>query len=240
MIRSAELGTGGMILSRTDAVSMVSEDLSISLDKVTVDYVFKNTDRQGRRSARRLPDARHRRHNLRQALHTGRPVGQFPRFRGERRRQAGQARARAEGVRARHRRQASCSRPTTCPSIRSRNRCSRRWKRLPEADCAGLDQPRPDLHRHYDDGAGWKDVRTPLWSLKSTYWWNSTFPAGKEVKVSHRYKPSVGGTSGLTFFYDNKFQRLTTRTTSALLHRRRVREGGARKRPRRARKAIRC
>jgi hypothetical protein len=27
----------------------------------------------------------------------------------------------------------------------------------------------------YDDGAGWKDVRTPLWSLKSTYWWNSTF-----------------------------------------------------------------
>jgi hypothetical protein len=30
-------------------------------------------------------------------------------------------------------------------------------------------------------------------------------PAGKEVKVSHRYKPSVGGTAGLTFFYDNKF-----------------------------------
>ena len=57
----------------------------------------------------------------------------------------------------------------------------------------------------YDDGSGWKYVRTPLWSLKSTYWWNSTFPAGKEVKVSHRYKPSIGGTSGLTFFYDNKF-----------------------------------
>ena len=38
-----ELGTGGIILSRTDAVQMVSENLSIGLDKVTVDYVFKNS-----------------------------------------------------------------------------------------------------------------------------------------------------------------------------------------------------
>nr|AIA12195.1 protein of unknown function (DUF4424) [uncultured bacterium] len=56
----------------------------------------------------------------------------------------------------------------------------------------------------YDDGAGWKKVRTPLWTLKSTYWWKSSFPANKEVKVSHRYKPSVGGTSGLNFFLDGK------------------------------------
>ena len=52
----------------------------------------------------------------------------------------------------------------------------------------------------YDDGAGWKNVRTPLWTLKSTYWWKSKFPAGKDVKVSHRYKPSVGGTAGLNFY----------------------------------------
>jgi hypothetical protein len=57
----------------------------------------------------------------------------------------------------------------------------------------------------YDDGAGWKKVRTPLWTLKSTYWWTSSFPAGKEVKVSHRYRPSVGGSSGLTFFLDDEF-----------------------------------
>ena len=41
-----ELGTGGIILSRTDAVSMVSEDLYVGLDKVTVDYVFKNSTDQ--------------------------------------------------------------------------------------------------------------------------------------------------------------------------------------------------
>ena len=38
----AELGTGGLILSRTDAVSMLSENLSISPSKVDVDYVFRN------------------------------------------------------------------------------------------------------------------------------------------------------------------------------------------------------
>src|SRR5215470_9413815 len=38
----AELGTGGIIVSHTDAVSMLSENLSISLEKVSVDYVFKN------------------------------------------------------------------------------------------------------------------------------------------------------------------------------------------------------
>src|SRR6185369_12469558 len=38
----SELGTGGLILSRTDAVRMQSEKLAISTDEVTVDYVFKN------------------------------------------------------------------------------------------------------------------------------------------------------------------------------------------------------
>jgi hypothetical protein len=55
-----------------------------------------------------------------------------------------------------------------------------------------------------DDGTGMKDYRTPLWSLKSVYWWRTTFPAGKEVKVEHRYKPSVGGTVGISFLEEGK------------------------------------
>jgi hypothetical protein len=58
----------------------------------------------------------------------------------------------------------------------------------------------------YDDGSGWKTERVPFWTLRSTYWWRMTFPAGKDVHVSHRYRPSVGGTAGLSFFYDGKFQ----------------------------------
>jgi hypothetical protein len=43
----------------------------------------------------------------------------------------------------------------------------------------------------------------PGWLLKSTYWWVGHFPAGKDVRVSHRYKPSVGGTVGLNFDPDD-------------------------------------
>ena len=54
-------------------------------------------------------------------------------------------------------------------------------------------------------GQGWQRVRSPFWKLKTTYWWRMTFPAGKPVKVTHQYKPSVGATAGLTFFYDGAF-----------------------------------
>jgi hypothetical protein len=54
--------------------------------------------------------------------------------------------------------------------------------------------------------SGNSTVYTPFWQLRSTYWWRATFPAHKDVHVSHRYKPSVGGTSSVSFYYDGKFQ----------------------------------
>lgn len=32
----------------------------------------------------------------------------------------------------------------------------------------------------------------PLWTLKTTYYWQQTFPAGQQVTIFHRYAPSVG------------------------------------------------
>jgi len=32
----------------------------------------------------------------------------------------------------------------------------------------------------------------PRWTLKTTYYWEQTFPAGQEVTITHRYAPSVG------------------------------------------------
>lgn len=51
----------------------------------------------------------------------------------------------------------------------------------------------------YDDGSGSKTDYVPVWKLKTTYWWRTTFPAGRDVKVAHRYSPSVGMTAGLNF-----------------------------------------
>lgn len=33
----------------------------------------------------------------------------------------------------------------------------------------------------------------PAWSLKTTYFWEQTFPKGKEVAIEHRYRPLAGG-----------------------------------------------
>lgn len=39
----------------------------------------------------------------------------------------------------------------------------------------------------------------PAWTLKTTFWWDQVFPAGRELTVSHTYKPVVGATAGLRF-----------------------------------------
>lgn len=44
----------------------------------------------------------------------------------------------------------------------------------------------------------------PVWELESIFWWETTFPAGKDVEVEHRYRPSVGGSAGLVFMWDGK------------------------------------
>ncbi|NJL08260.1 MAG: DUF4424 domain-containing protein [Methylacidiphilales bacterium] len=39
----------------------------------------------------------------------------------------------------------------------------------------------------------------PAWRMRTTFWWQQTFPAGQEIQVSHTYKPVVGATAGLSF-----------------------------------------
>jgi hypothetical protein len=44
----------------------------------------------------------------------------------------------------------------------------------------------------YSVGAGMRKQLSPRWTLRTTYYWEQAFPAGKEVAVEHSYKPSVG------------------------------------------------
>jgi hypothetical protein len=58
----------------------------------------------------------------------------------------------------------------------------------------------------FDDGDGWEKHYWPFWTYRATYTWEATFPAGEKVVVEHRYKPSVGGTAGISFLsepYEN-------------------------------------
>ena len=51
----------------------------------------------------------------------------------------------------------------------------------------------------FDAGEGWEKHYWPAWTYKATYTWEGDFPAGEVVTVEHRYKPSVGGTVGVSF-----------------------------------------
>jgi hypothetical protein len=51
----------------------------------------------------------------------------------------------------------------------------------------------------FDQGQGMERHFWPNWTYKATYTWEGDFPAGETVTVVHRYKPSVGGTVGVSF-----------------------------------------
>ncbi|QYO75381.1 DUF4424 domain-containing protein [Devosia salina] len=51
----------------------------------------------------------------------------------------------------------------------------------------------------FDAGEGWETHHWPFWTYRATYTWEATFPARERVVVEHRYKPSVGGTTGVSF-----------------------------------------
>ncbi|AYG58310.1 DUF4424 domain-containing protein [Rhizobium jaguaris] len=65
----------------------------------------------------------------------------------------------------------------------------------------------------YDnDGQGMKHHPTPMWTLHTTYWWRTKFPAKTKISVQHRYKPSVGGTVAITFAGDDDYKREQLKT----------------------------
>ena len=53
-----------------------------------------------------------------------------------------------------------------------------------------------DLAMAYDDGEPSVSHLQPTWTLKTTYYWTQTFPAGQTLAVHHEYTPSVGSSAG--------------------------------------------
>jgi hypothetical protein len=56
------------------------------------------------------------------------------------------------------------------------------------------------LVRRGDPGPG--AFILPNWTLKTAYYWEQTFPARREIAVEHSYRPSVGGELGVGLHYD--------------------------------------
>ena len=189
---SAEKAAGGLVLRQSAEIDMVSEDLFISAAQVRVRYLFRN------RSARPvstivafpMPD-RDLAYEMESEVaypadfHTfvdGRPV----RMQVERR-------AMAHGVDQ----SALLARlhiPIVPAGERTASDIADAIARLPRAEQARL--ARLGLIDAVSFSAP-NGQAVPSWTVRETWYWRQTFPAGRNLRVEHRYTPGVGGTAGV-------------------------------------------
>jgi hypothetical protein len=188
---TAELATGGLIFTKSKEIEMRSEDLFISMKKIRVQYKFYNHSNSDvvKQVAFPMPDLTfgpddniavpiEGRENFLGFTTTvnNRPVA----ARVERK-------ALLDGVD-----KTDVLRKLIvplAPSLNQKTNLSQKtWDQLVRLRLIE-DTPRSEGHIE------------PRWTLKTTYYWQQTFPTRQEVTISHRYLPSVGGTVPLEASY---------------------------------------
>ena len=193
---SAELATGGLVLTKNPAIEMRSEDLFISTKAVRVRYVFANTSAKDVTIlvAFPMPDVTieglddnivvpsQSPTNLLGFVTTvdGQPVQAQVEQKALKNGVDITAYLKGLGI-------------PLAPHLRSTND---RLDKLPKAVQDALVARTLAIPDDYDDGHGMEHHLSATWTLKTTYYWRQTFPAGRSINVEHNYTPSVGGTAG--------------------------------------------
>lgn len=184
---SAVLGVGGLVLARSDAIAMVSEDLTISREKVSVRYTFRNeTDRDIRTIvAFPVPELSAASFDLDINIpfhdRGANFVGFETRVNGTSVKTSVEQRALAAGID-----HTKLLKAHGIPLAHFTDAAMEKLKTLPKDVVANLQKL--GLVRNGDDVA-------PAWTLKATFYWEQTFPAKADVEIAHSYTPVVGGTA---------------------------------------------
>ena len=193
---SAQLATGGLVLTKTDAIEMRSEDLSISDKLVHVHYVFANTSGRDVTElvAFPLPDITVEGVDDNISVPTESPTN-FLGFQtvvnGQRVNAQVEQKVFKNGVD-----ETALLRSLGVPLAPYLQSTDDALTRLPPAAQKQLTSLGMAYDDTYDAGKGLEHHLTATWTLKTTYYWQQTFPAGKAVVVDHTYQPSVGGSAG--------------------------------------------
>lgn len=194
----AQLGTGGLVFITNQSISMESEDLSISPDKVRVVYQFRNSsdEDQDVLVAFPLPDITGS-GDFNVAIPSQESDNLFgftTSFDGEPVESTLHQYAYAVGID-----QTALLEELGVPFAPFGEATVAALNALSDADKQTLMHLGMVFPYEYDDGSGWKTDYTPAWTLKSTYSWEAKFRAGATAEVVHEYAPSVGGTVAVTF-----------------------------------------
>lgn len=196
---SAELKSGGLVLTKDPAIEMRSEDLYISAKQVRVRYRFANTSPrpvtilvafplpditiEGEDDNISVPTEDPRNFLAFSTTVDGRPVQAQVEQKVFAKGVDQTAYLRGLGV-------------PLAPHLQSTNKI---LDALPKAKRDEILRLGLGQIMEYDAGKGWERHLYATWTLKTTYWWRQTFPAGREVAVEHRYRPSVGETAGTSW-----------------------------------------
>jgi hypothetical protein len=187
---TAEHAAGGLVLTRTADIDMVSEDLFVSAAEVRVRYVFRNRSSKPVRTvvAFPMPD---RDLNEEREMDVAYPSGFETRVDG-----------RAVAMRVERKAMLGVLDRTALLSALGLavDADSEALGRLKPADkeklvrlgLAALDQ---------SSGEGSPTFLEPIWSVRESWFWEQLFPAGRDLVVEHRYVPGTGGSVDAALAY---------------------------------------
>ncbi|HVM99822.1 MAG TPA: DUF4424 domain-containing protein [Caulobacteraceae bacterium] len=194
---TAELAAGGLVLTKNAAIEMRAEDLFISGKQIRVRYRFANTSASDQTVtvAFPMPDITTEGVDDMLSIPTqsptnilgfttlvdGRPVAAQVEQRAVKNGVDQTAYLKSLGI-------------PLAPHLASTNK---RLDSLPRKTRDALVARGLAVIDEYGDSeTDMKKHWEATWTLKTTYFWRQTFPAGREISVEHRYTPSVGASAG--------------------------------------------
>ena len=192
---SAELAAGGLLFVGNDDIEMRAEHLFISADQVRVRYRFFNKAAKDVTVlvAFPLPEVRVSEQDQNIALPTQDPVNILDfatQVDGKPVATSVEQRVTSVGLdRTQYLRGLGIP---LAPHLEATGQALDRlppekWQELVRLGLAEIEE--------YDAGEGMKKHLAARWGLGTTFYWEQTFPAGRETLIEHRYKPSVGGSA---------------------------------------------
>jgi len=188
----AESTAGGLVLKQTDDIDMVSEDLYLSADQVRVRYVFRNRRPRDVRVtvAFPMPD---RDLDLLRYEGANDPADFATRVDGRDVAMRVERRAFARGVD-----QTALLERVRLPLLPGdlATEVSAAADRLTASQRDQLVTLGLLEANDHDLGEGMRNYWEPIWTVKETWYWDQTFPAGRDLVVEHRYTPGVGMSLG--------------------------------------------
>ncbi len=190
---SAELSTGGLVLTANGDIEMRSEDLYVSPAQIRVNYVFYNpTDRDVTTLvAFPMPDIVVDGPDAIITVPTQDPVNLFgfiAKINGDPVSTHVEQKALAGG-----KDRTEVLRRLEVPLAPHLATTQTAIDALPAAAKKELKDLGMVETSEYDAGKGMETHFEPRWTLKSTFFWNQTFPKNADTAIEHTYAPSVGG-----------------------------------------------